>query len=182
MAKSAGEECQDLQTLAQARDLVRLSTRTALGRQVERHLRRTRIEAKSRLEFDDPEAVMATVGNNLGWSILTPLSSMLGRASWPKLKFLPLPGPGASREIYVIAREKELGEIPRRIAEAAIESLNEAFNAAIAPCCPWMTSLYSLPGMTADEPTIADVPPSASSSPRWPLRDLAPLDKLAHNS
>ncbi len=118
---SAAEECNDLQTLAQTRDLVRLSTRTTLGRQAERHLRRTRVEAKGRLEFDDPEAVMATVASSLGWSIVTPLASMLGRASWPKLRFLPLPAPASSREIYVIAREKELGDIPKKIAETAIE-------------------------------------------------------------
>ena len=94
---------------------MRLSSRTALGRQIERHFRRTRIEATSRVEFDDPEAVMAMVANNLGWGILTPLSSLLGRSFWPKLAFEPFPGPAASREIYVIAREKELGEIRRRL-------------------------------------------------------------------
>ena len=119
--KASAEKVDDLQKLASTRELVRLSTRTMLGRQIERHLRRTRIETTSRIEFDAPEAVMAMVANNLGWSILTPLSSLLGRSFWPDLIFEPLPGPGTSREIYVIAREKELGDIPKRIAEAAIE-------------------------------------------------------------
>ncbi len=182
LPKSAEGEFQELQTLAQTRDLVRLSTRTTLGRKIEGHLRRIRVEAKGRLEFDDPEAVMATVANNHGWSILTPLSSMLGRGSWPELKFLPLPGPAASRDLYVIAREKELGDIPKKIAETAIASLNDAFKSVLCPCCPWMRDLYSLPGITAIRPSTADVLPSASSNPRWPLRGSAPLGKLAHSS
>ncbi len=182
LPRSAPEEYKDLQTLAETRDLVRLSTRTTLGRKIEGHLRRTRVEAKGRLEFDDPEAVMATVANSHGWSIVTPLSSMLGRASWPDLKFRPLPGPASSREIYVIARAKELGDIPKKIAETAIESLNDVFNSVLSPCCPWMRERYSLPGLTPERPSTADVLPSTSSNPRWPLRGLAPLGKLAHSS
>ncbi|MGC2396733.1 MAG: LysR family transcriptional regulator [Rhodomicrobium sp.] len=153
LPKGAAGEAQDLETLAKTRDLVRLSTRTTLGRQIERHFRRTRIEATSRVEFDDPEAVMAMVANNLGWGILTPLSSLLGRSFWPKLVFEPFPGPAASREIYVIARKKELGEIPKKVAEAAIESLNEVFNTKISRCRPWMMNRYHLPGVTVDAPS-----------------------------
>jgi DNA-binding transcriptional LysR family regulator len=182
LPEAVQEDYQDLQTLAQTRELVRLSTRTTLGRQIERHLRRTRIETKSRLEFDDPEAVMATVANNLGWTIMTPLSSLLGRAFLSRLKILPLPGPAASREIYVIARQKELGDIPKRVAEAAIESLNEMFTTLISPCCPWMQTMYGLPGITPDMPFRADVLPSASSAPRWPLRGSALSGRLARSS
>ena len=180
--KASAEKVDDLQKLASTRELVRLSTRTMLGRQIERHLRRTRIETTSRIEFDAPEAVMAMVANNLGWSILTPLSSLLGRSFWPDLIFEPLPGPGTSREIYVIAREKELGDIPKRIAEAAIKSLNEMFINVLSSSCPWMKTIYSLPGITADELFKADVLPSASSAPRWPSRGSAPSGKLVRSS
>ena len=146
LPRASAETVDDLEKLARTTELIRLSPRTTLGRQIERHLRRTRVEATSRVEFDDPEAVMAMVANNLGWSILTPLSSLLGRSFWPKLVFEPLPGPAASREIYVIAREKELGDIPKKIAEAAIRSLNEMFTTDISPCCPWMKDKYRLPG------------------------------------
>ena len=180
--KASAEKVDDLQKLARTRELVRLSTRTMLGRQIERHLRRTRIETTSRIEFDAPEAVMDMVANNLGWSILTPLSSLLGRSFWPDLIFEPLPGPGASREINVIAREKELGDIPKRIAEEAIKSLNEMFITVLSPCCPWMKTMYSLPGIAADELSKADVLPSASSAPRWPSRGSAPSGKLVRSS
>ncbi len=182
LPKAAAGEAQDLETLAKTRALVRLSTRTTLGRQIERHLRRTRIEATSRVEFDDPQAVMAMVANNHGWSILTPLSSLLGRPFWPKLIFELMPGPASSREVYVIAREKELGEIPKRIAEAAIELLNEMFIRETSRCSPWMINKYRLPGTTPDEPFRAGVLPSASSTPRLPLRGSAPLGKLVRSS
>jgi DNA-binding transcriptional LysR family regulator len=180
--KASAEKVDDLQKLASTSKLVRLSTRTTLGRQIERHLRRTRIETTSRVEFDAPEAVMAMVANNLGWSVLTPLVSLLGRSYWPKLVFAPLPGPAAAREIYVVAREKELGDVPRRIAEAAIEALNEKFTNVLSPCCPWMKDKYHLPGITPDEPFKADVQPSASSTPRWPSRGSVPSGKLVRSS
>ncbi len=180
--RASAEKVDDLQKLASTSKLVRLSTRTTLGRQIERHLRRTRIETTSRVEFDAPEAVMAMVANNLGWSILTPLLSLLGRSYWPKLVFAPLPGPAASREIYVVAREKELGDVPRSIAEAAIEALNEKFANVLLPCCPWMKTMYCLPGITPDQPLRADVLPSASSTPRWPSRGSAPSGKLVRSS
>ena len=183
LPRASAEKVDDLEKLASTRELVRLSTRTTLGRQIELHLRRTRVETTSRVEFDAPEAVMAMVANNvLGWSILTPLSSLLGRSYWPKLTFEPLPGPASSREIYVIAREKELGDIPKRIAEAAIGSLNEMFTNVLLPYCPWMKTVYRLPGATPDEPFRADVLPSASSTPRWPSRGSAPSGKLVRSS
>lgn len=176
-----GEVC-SLAALAQTRDLVRLSTRTMLGRQIERHLRRTRIEAKGRVEFDDPEAVMAMVAGNLGWALLTPLCVLLGRSFWPQLRFAPMPGPGLSREIYVIAREKELGDIPRRVAGTAVASVHKLLNAELARTYPWMIEGCVLPGIGRAEPPKAAVQPSASSVPQSPLRGSIPLGKLVHSS
>ncbi len=172
----------DLATLARTRDLVRLSPRTMLGRQIERHLRRLRIEAKGRVEFDDPEGVMATVAANMGWAILAPSCTLLGRSFWPQLTILPLPGQSMWREIHVIAREKELGDIPQKIAAKAIALVDRIFTSELGPCCPWMLEDYFLPGKTCCRPPKAGVQPSASSIPLWPSQDSVPLGKLAHNS
>lgn len=139
-------EVDDLATLARTRDLVRLSPRTMLGRQIERHLRRLRIEAKGRIEFDDPEGVMALVAANMGWALLAPSCMLLGRSFWPKLRVMPAPGQSMWREIYVIARDKELGDIPRKMASKVIASVDRIFRAELGPCCPWMLDQYILPG------------------------------------
>jgi DNA-binding transcriptional LysR family regulator len=175
-------EVRSLAALAETRDLVRLSARTMLGRQVERHLRRLRIEAKGRVEFDDPEAVMAMVAANRGWALLTPLCVLLGRSLWPSLRLMPMPAPGLSREVFVIAREKELGEIPRRIAGTAVASIDQLFTAELFPSHPWMSQGCFLPGIVRKEPVKAGAQPSAFSIPRLPSLDSIPLGKLAHSS
>ncbi len=139
-------EVDDLAALARARDLVRLSPRTMLGRQIERYLRRLRIEAKGRIEFDDPEGVMAAVAAGMGWALLTPTCVLVGRSFWPKLRITPAPGQSMWREIYVIARDKELGDIPRKMAAKVIASVDRIFTSELEPCCPWMLDQYLLPG------------------------------------
>ena len=177
-----GEEVDDLAELARTRDLVRLSPRTVLGRQIERHLRRLRIEAKGRVEFDDPEGVMAMVAANMGWAILAPSCTLLGRSFLPKLRVLPLPAQSMWRDVYVIAREKELGDIPQKIAAKAIGLVDRIFTSELGPCCPWMLDQYHLPGMSRCKPAKAGVQSSASSIPLWPSQDLVPLGKLARSS
>ncbi len=178
-------EIDSLTVIAETRDLVRLSARTVLGRQIERHLRRMRIEVSGRVEFDDHEAVMAMVAANQGWAILTPLGVLLGRSYWPQLRFVPLPGPAVSREMYLIAREKELGDIPRKVADTAVASIRKLFKEELAATYPWMIAGCSTPGMTSavrKAPAKAGAQPSASSVRQLPSRGSSPLGKLAHNS
>jgi DNA-binding transcriptional LysR family regulator len=109
-----------LAALVEGLDLIRFSPRTMLGRQTERHLRRLRVNAKGRVEFDNAEAVITMVANGLGWAIVTPLCALLGQSLWTKMRFLPMPGPTLHRRLHLIARQGELGDIPLKVAlEAA---------------------------------------------------------------
>ena len=137
-------EVESLGALAKDRYLVRFSARTMIGRQVERHLRRLRVDANGRVEFDNADAIMAMVAGGLGWAILTPLCAMLGRPFWPDVRFAPMPGPALHRRLYVVARQGELGDIPKRIACAASAcirgSLHEHFKNY-----PWIVSGCDIP-------------------------------------
>ena len=179
---SQQENCEDLQALAQTQDFVRLDPSLMLGRQAELHLRRLGVEPTSRFEFDEQKVVMDAVAHHLGWSITTPLSTLFGQSLWPKLKFLPLTGPASTLEIYVIARKKELGNIPKIIAETAVELLNGVFNETILPSYPWMRGLCDLPKIASNAALRADAQPSASSAPQSPSPGLIPSDKLARSA
>ncbi|HZV20097.1 MAG TPA: LysR family transcriptional regulator, partial [Hyphomicrobiales bacterium] len=137
LPRSYTKEVDGLGRLAEDLDMVRFSSRTMLGRQIERHLRRLRIEVKGRVEFDNSDAVLAMVAGGLGWSLITPTCALLGRSFWPQLRFERMPDPALYRRLFVVARQGELGDIPVKIASNAIASLSETFNSKFLPEYSW---------------------------------------------
>jgi DNA-binding transcriptional LysR family regulator len=137
-----------LAMLAESYDLVRFSPRTMLGRQIERHLRRLRLDARGRVEFDNADAVLAMVAGGLGWAILTPLCALLGLPFWPQVNFVPLPGPVLHRRLHVIARQGELGDIPRKIGVAAALCIRRVLDEHFEDY-PWIVSGCHIPGTDA---------------------------------
>ncbi|MGO9173431.1 MAG: LysR family transcriptional regulator [Rhodomicrobium sp.] len=138
-----------LAALAGEHDIVRFSARTMLGRQIERHLRRLKVDAKGRVEFDNSDAIMAMVAGGLGWAVITPLCAMLGRPFWPEVKFMPMPGPALHRRLYVIARQGELGDTPKKIADAAALCICNVLHAQFAD------HLWIISGCRIPEPVLA---------------------------
>ena len=97
----------DLKTLSQQLPLVRYSMRSITGVQIERYLKRLRIEAPQRLEFDGSESVLAMVQEGIGWALTTPLCLLQARADFSRLRLLPLPGHAPCRNLYMIQRADE---------------------------------------------------------------------------
>lgn len=106
-------------TLAATLPLLRFSARSRTGLEIERHLRRLRLDIPRRQEFDTPHALTAAVAAGLGFAISTPLC--LAEAALPQagLQMAPLPGPRFSRRLVLIARQRELGPLPRQLAAMA---------------------------------------------------------------
>lgn len=113
----------DLEALAAALPLVRFSARSVTGMEVERHLRRLRLDLPRRLEFDTPHGVTASVAAGAGFAITTPLCIFEAAVPLDGLACRPLPGPGLVRHLTLIARRNELGRLPREIAEFCREGL-----------------------------------------------------------
>jgi DNA-binding transcriptional LysR family regulator len=113
----------DLEVLAATTPLVRFSARSMTGMEVERHLRRLRLDLPRRLEFDTPHGVTASVAAGAGFTITTPLCILEAAVPLEGLKCRPLPGPGAARRLTLIARRNELGRLPREIAGFCRERL-----------------------------------------------------------
>lgn len=134
-----------LQDFADNLDLIRYSSRSLLGRQVERHLRRLRIEAPGCVEFDTSDAALAMVTAKMGWAVLTPLCALLGQSYWPKVRFLPLPEPAIYRKMFVVARHGELGELPRKIADISAGSLRCVFQVKFNGERAWILEGISIP-------------------------------------
>ncbi|QIB34933.1 LysR family transcriptional regulator [Ancylobacter pratisalsi] len=106
----------DLSGLAQTLPLVRFSARSKTGMEVERHLRRLRLDLPRRLEFDTPYGVTASVVTGAGFAITTPLCVLESALDLDGYACHPLPGAGLVRHLTLIARRQELGRLPREIA------------------------------------------------------------------
>lgn len=114
-----------LAQLAAEMPLVRYSARSHIGMQLDRHLRRLNIEVPRTLEFDVSDGIVAMVAEGLGWAITTPLCVLSARLPLERVTLAPLPPPGTSRQLVLVARRGELGRLPAQIASLARRILNE---------------------------------------------------------
>lgn len=116
----------DLERLADRLPLVRFSARSQTGLEIERHLRRLGLTAPMRFEFDTPYAVSAMVAAGEGFAISTPLCVSEANLPAGSMKVTALPGPRLSRTLTLVARNRELGVIPRDLAAAMRAVLKQA--------------------------------------------------------
>ncbi len=97
--------------------LVRFSARSRTGMEIDRHLRRLGLNPRRVQEFDTPYGVSAAVAAGMGWAITTPLCLQEAALTGADLVECALPGPPLRRRLLLIARQKELGTLPTRMAE-----------------------------------------------------------------
>jgi DNA-binding transcriptional LysR family regulator len=97
--------------------LIRFSARSRTGIEIERHLRRLRLDLPRWQEFDTPYGVAAAVAAGLGWAITTPLCIEEAALPGEPLPCHRLPGPGLQRRLVLVARQRELGLLPQQVAQ-----------------------------------------------------------------
>jgi DNA-binding transcriptional LysR family regulator len=122
--------------LAQVAPLVRYSTRSLIGKHIEQHLGRLRLDIPNRMEFDATETVFSMVDAGIGWAITTPLCLAQGRADTLNVAALPIPEPGFQRTVNSIFRKGELGDIPNRIAELTSNYVTRVLNSILKNLSP----------------------------------------------
>uniref|UniRef100_UPI003B5162B7 LysR family transcriptional regulator n=1 Tax=Roseovarius indicus TaxID=540747 RepID=UPI003B5162B7 len=103
--------------------LVRFAATTSVGRRTEQHLRRLKLTAPRVIQADRSSMVTACVAEGLGFTILTPSLLIDGFVERMPLIVRPLPGPGFSRSIKVVARSGDLDALPARLAALASREL-----------------------------------------------------------
>lgn len=121
--------------------LIRYSARSHMGTQIERHLRRLRIELPQVLSFDTSDSLLAMVAGGVGVTITTPLCLLQGSAHGASLAVLPLPSPAFSRELALVTRRTELDTLGPRIAEAARMLLRKHTVPQVVDHVPWLREI-----------------------------------------
>lgn len=106
-----------LKKLVQSLPLIRFSSRSQTGLEIEAHLRRLGLSVPRSFEFDTPYGVTSMVAAGSGFAITTPLC--VEEAALPDARIVsaPLPGPQVSRKLTLVARHRELGRLPRELGE-----------------------------------------------------------------
>lgn len=104
--------------------LVRFAATTSVGRRTEQHLRRLKLTVPRVIQADRSSMVTACVAEGLGFTILTPSLLIDGFVEQMPIVVRPLPGPGFSRSIKVVARSGDLDTLPARLATLASRELS----------------------------------------------------------
>jgi DNA-binding transcriptional LysR family regulator len=124
-----------LADLAKSVPFVRYSSRSKTGQQIEQYLRRVGLRPPACMEFDTSHAVLSMVAAGAGWAITTPLCALQASPQEISIRFCKLPTPGIQRHLMIVAHEKELGDLPDRVA-SALRSIIKL------KCCPAATKLW----------------------------------------
>ncbi|MGR7996718.1 LysR family transcriptional regulator [Xanthobacter sp. ZOL 2024] len=137
---------EDLRRLAAELPLVRFSARSKTGIEVDRHLRRLKLELPRRLEFDTPHGVTATVAAGEGFAVTTPLCVFEAGVEMGALTCGALPGPAFGRSLTLIARRAELGRLPREVAAFCRARLEHHVCAVLHAAMPWLGTALRVEG------------------------------------
>jgi DNA-binding transcriptional LysR family regulator len=122
----------------EALPFVRYSSRQMMGRQIEAHLSRQRINLPNKFEFDSYHAILCMVAAGSGWTMTTSLGYMRARRFHDEVDIFPLPFKELSRSISLIARKGVLDNIPGDIAQQIRPLVTSML---VDPCIekfPWM--------------------------------------------
>ncbi len=117
---------QAMTTLTRSLPLIRFSARSQTGVEVERHIRRLGLNIARSFEFDSPVGVTALVAAGEGFAITTPLCVYETALIDKRIKQQRLPGPQITRKLTLVARYRELGNIPREAADTSRTALAKA--------------------------------------------------------
>lgn len=119
-----------------------------IGRQIEAHLRRNRIDLPDRFAFDSVQSIMAIVANGDGWSIISPLGYVRAQRFAARVQLHPLALPGFARRITLMARSDFDAPTTQVIAALLRQSIRQS---AVDPVCaalPWLQDSFT----SADDP------------------------------
>jgi DNA-binding transcriptional LysR family regulator len=127
-----------LRTLAAALDFIRYNPSTVIGRTIENKLQEWSIHPPLRMELDNSYAILQMVKAGLGWALTTPLCLLQGGIKTGEVQCLPVPEGEFVRELTLLARNGELGNLPELLADDSIALMQERYLPVLASAAPWL--------------------------------------------
>jgi DNA-binding transcriptional LysR family regulator len=144
IAIAQGLNAHSLKSLTATADFVRYSQGTVIGRTIEAQLKLWNIHPPTRLTLDNSYAVFEMVRAGIGWSISTPLClAQMGLLSG-EVSCLPIPEGDFYRELTLVARHSELGNLPEQLAKDSVELLRQRVVPLLETSAPWLLARFAL--------------------------------------
>lgn len=135
-----------LRGVANQLPLIRYSRRSSFGVQIDVHLRRLGIEPANRFEIDTSDALLSMVCAGPGWAVTSAICFLQARNFIGKARATPLPGPPASRRVYLVARRGEHGDMPGQVAQICRSILDNHLLPELLSLLPWIDrDVFSFP-------------------------------------
>ena len=143
-----------LREIASQLPMIRYSARTEVGRMIENHLRRQRLDIPHGHAFDAPEDLFSMIGLQQGWAISVPTHVVHAVTPDMPVEIRQLPNPQLSRSIVLVARKGELGTLPDQIAHLCRAAFRQDY----------LTRVRVLMPALADHFTVVEELPQAASA------------------
>ncbi len=129
----------DIGSVLQCLSLIRYTSNSLIGQQIEKYLRRNHLAPNSHLQLDNSFAVMSAVASGIGCTITTPLCLFQSGVGLHQVQLLPLTDK-LLRSISLVSRENELGDLPGTIARDCKRILLESYVNVVTADFPWLSA------------------------------------------
>ena len=98
--------------------LIRFSSRSSIGKQIEAQLNRLSLDFPDTIEVDTASCQSSLIASGCGWGVTTPICLMERPDLIPLIKVVPITRGSFSRHMSLVARQHALGQTPTEIAQA----------------------------------------------------------------
>lgn len=126
--------------LAHEHPLIRYGRNTHIGAMTEVALRRMGVLTQVRYETDDTHTLMSFVQDGHSWGIISALCLAQVLPATGAVQALPLDGSRHARQMYLLARQNELGDIPADIAQHIRQLMAGQVLKDLQGQAPWLDS------------------------------------------
>jgi DNA-binding transcriptional LysR family regulator len=129
---------------------IRFSRLTGTGQQIERQIMRMKLKLAQSVEVESAHQQLALVAAGLGWTITTPVCLAAVQDLLPQIRAEPMKRGRFARQVQVVVRAGELGDIPKLTASLCAKTLREETFPPLIDVYPWLAEELSWPSLFND--------------------------------
>jgi DNA-binding transcriptional LysR family regulator len=136
--RGAVAELGSVEAVMQNQPLLRYDREQLIGRQIEAHLARQKLNFVERFEIGAHLSLMTLVSRGMGWGITTPLGYMRAGRFHDEMEAHPVPFKPFSRTISLFAGSDWADRVPRDVARTTRMLVNEMVISPALHQLPWL--------------------------------------------
>lgn len=137
-AKGAAAEAGGLEAMMRAMPILRYDREQLIGRQIEAHLARAKLDFSERFELGSHLSLMTLVARGVGWAITTPTGYMRAGRIHAQMEVHTLPMKPFARTISLFAGSDWADRVPRDVARTMRLLVRDMVIAPALQALPWL--------------------------------------------